>query len=240
MNAGTRELSVVIPAYNEDANIGPTLKKVIYFLNNEGFDSEVIVVNDGSIDRTREIILGFPEVKIIENKTNLGKGYSVKKGILSASKENILFLDADSATPIEEVLKALSFIDSFPLVIGSRNLMGSQIITDQPLYRRFMGKTFSYLVRVFSDLDVKDSQCGFKLFKRKEANHIFLKTTVHGWCFDVEVLFIARKKGFAVKEIPIVWFDHTSTSKIKPLKSSLEMLRDLLRIRVNDWRGRYE
>jgi dolichyl-phosphate beta-glucosyltransferase len=209
-------------------------------LNHKNYDFEVIVVNDGSKDDTLELAKKFlPEIKIIENPGNKGKGYTVKNGILNANKENILFLDADLATPIEEIEKALKYIDDYPIVIGSRNLKDSVILTAQPFYRQLMGKTFALLARVIAGIKVKDSQCGFKMMKREAAQKIFPKITINGWCFDVELLFLAQLKNYKIKEIPVRWIDNAATTKIKPFKSSLEMLRDLLKVKSNYRKGLY-
>jgi dolichyl-phosphate beta-glucosyltransferase len=234
------QVSVVIPAYNESANIERSLSAILYYLNHKNYDFEVIVVNDGSKDDTLELAKKFlPEIKIIENPGNKGKGYTVKNGILNANKENILFLDADLATPIEEIEKALKYIDDYPIVIGSRNLKDSVILTAQPFYRQLMGKTFALLARVIAGIKVKDSQCGFKMMKREAAQKIFPKITINGWCFDVELLFLAQLKNYKIKEIPVRWIDNAATTKIKPFKSSLEMLRDLLKVRSNYRKGLY-
>jgi dolichyl-phosphate beta-glucosyltransferase len=234
------QVSVVIPAYNESANIERSLSAILYYLNHKNYDFEVIVVNDGSKDDTLELAKKFlPEIKIIENPGNKGKGYTVKNGMLNANKENILFLDADLATPIEEIEKALKYIDDYPIVIGSRNLKDSVILTAQPFYRQLMGKTFALLARVIAGIKVKDSQCGFKMMKREAAQKIFPKITINGWCFDVELLFLAQLKNYKIKEIPVRWIDNAATTKIKPFKSSLEMLRDLLKVRSNYRKGLY-
>jgi dolichyl-phosphate beta-glucosyltransferase len=234
------QVSVVIPAYNESANIERSLSAILYYLNHKNYDFEVIVVNDGSKDDTLELAKKFlPEIKIIENPGNKGKGYTVKNGMLNANKENILFLDADLATPIEEIEKALKYIDDYPIVIGSRNLKDSVILTAQPFYRQLMGKTFALLARVIAGIKVKDSQCGFKMMKREAAQKIFPKITINGWCFDVELLFLAQLKNYKIKEIPVRWIDNAATTKIKPFKSSLEMLRDLLKVKSNYRKGLY-
>jgi len=233
-------VSVVIPAYNESANIERSLSAILYYLNHKNYDFEVIVVNDGSKDDTLDLAKKFlPEIKIIENPGNKGKGYTVKNGMLNATKENVLFLDADLATPIEEIEKALKYIDDYPIVIGSRNLKDSVILTAQPFYRQLMGKTFALLARLIAGLKVKDSQCGFKMMKREAVQKIFPKMTINGWCFDVELLFIAQLKNYKIKEIPVRWIDNAATTKIKPFKSSLEMLRDLLKVRSNYKKGLY-
>lgn len=234
-------ISVVIPAYNESANIERSLSAILYYLNNKKFDFEVIVVNDGSKDNTLELAQKFlPQIKIIENPGNKGKGYSVKSGMLNATKENVLFLDADLATPIEELENALKYIEEYPVVIGSRNLKDSIILTAQPYYRQLMGKTFALLARLVAGIKVKDSQCGFKMMKREVAQKIFPKMTISGWCFDVELIFLVQLENYKIKEMPVRWIDNAATTKIKPFTSSMEMFRDLLKVRNNYKRGLYK
>ncbi|MFN4233356.1 MAG: dolichyl-phosphate beta-glucosyltransferase [Bacteroidia bacterium] len=234
-------ISVVIPAYNESANIERSLSAILYYLNNKKFDFEVIVVNDGSKDNTLELAQKFlPQIKIIENPGNKGKGYSVKNGMLNATKENVMFLDADLATPIEELENALKYIDEYQVVIGSRNLKDSIILTAQPYYRQLMGKTFAFLARLVAGIKVKDSQCGFKMMKREVAQKIFPKMTITGWCFDVELLFLAQLENYKIKEMPVRWIDNAATTKIKPFTSSMEMFRDLLKVRNNYKKGLYK
>lgn len=234
-------VSVVIPAYNESANIERSLSAILYYLNNKEYDFEVIVVNDGSKDNTLDLAKKFlPEIRILENPGNKGKGYTVKNGMLNATKENVLFLDADLATPIEELENALRFINEYPIVIGSRNLRESVILTAQPYYRQMMGKIFALLARAIAGINVKDSQCGFKMMKREVAQKIFPKMTITGWCFDVELLFLAQLENYKIKEMPVRWIDNAATTKIKPFKSSLEMFRDLLKVRGNYRKGLYK
>ncbi len=241
MEIGKISVSVVIPAYNESANIERSLGAILYFLSHKKYDYEVIVVNDGSKDNTLELAKKFlPEIKIVENPGNKGKGFTVKNGMLHAAKENVLFLDADLATPIEELENALKYIDEYPVVIGSRNLKDSVILTAQPFYRQMMGKTFALLARVIAGINVKDSQCGFKMMKREVAQKIFPKMTITGWCFDVELLFLAQLENYKIKEMPVRWIDNAATTKIKPFTSSMEMFRDLLKVRNNYRKGLYK
>ena len=152
--------------------------------------------------------------------------------MLRAKGDWVLFLDADMSTPIEEIDKLIPQTEEHDIIIGSRNLPDSYKVSDQPLYRRWMGKSFAYLVRWISGLSFRDTQCGFKMMNRKSLESIFPEMKVLGWAFDVEILLLAQKKDFAVAEVPIVWIDRTFSSKVQPIKTSWEMLLDLIKMRM--------
>lgn len=230
------ELSIVIPAYNEEKRISDSLKKVISFFDKNKEDYELLVVNDGSKDKTVEIIKEFSKnnkrVKLIDYKTNRGKGYAVKTGVLAANGKKILFSDADLSTPIKEYEKLNEWYKKgFDICVGSRRLSGSKIYVKQPLHRRIIGKAFVTLVKMLSSLDLKDTQCGFKLYNAKKAKKIFLKQKIDGFSFDVEVLYLAKKNGYSIKEVPVEWNDSERYSKVNPVKESFKMLSDLIKIR---------
>ena len=231
-------LSVVIPAYNEEKRIFITLNKIVKYFDAKSYSYEIIVVNDGSNDNTIEVVNKFIDqckgIKLLQNGTNKGKGYSIKKGILHATGEFVLFSDADLSTPIEETDKLFAWFDKgYDLVIGSRALKESDIQVHQPWFREIMGKVFNVFVRLITIKGIKDTQCGFKCFKKTVIPDVFGKQTIDRFGFDVELLWIANKQGYNIKEIPIQWFNEPN-SKVSPLSDSLQMFFDLVKIRIND------
>lgn len=236
-------LSIVIPAYNEEAVIEKTLREVVGYLEGKSLSYEIIVVCDGCKDNTASIAEGFVKVNdrisVIDRKTNMGKGFSVKEGCLNAKGEYVIFTDADLSTPIEEVEKLLKWLKSnYDIAIGSRGLKESDIKIHQPWYRETMGKIFNLFVQILVMRGIKDSQCGFKGFKKEVAQKIFRKQTINGFGFDVEILYIARKFGYRIKEVPVRWLNRKE-SRVNPLIHSIQMLTDLIRIRFLDRKGTY-
>lgn len=231
-------VTIVIPSYNEEKRIGKTIRRIIRYMGDSRY--EIIVVDDGSDDRTREIVEkeGQDHVKLIRNKTNKGKGYSVKKGIREARYPLVLFSDSDLATPIEELEKLKDYIREHDIAIASRYLPGSDIRLKQPLHRRLMARCFRFIVNVIAVRGFKDTQCGFKLFRTDVAKEIISHQRLSRYSFDVEILFIAKKKGYRITEVPVVWIDQAG-SKVNPVKDSLAVFFDLFRIRINDIKGRY-
>ena len=234
------EISVIIPAYNEEKRIEPTLKKVINYLDNNFDKYEIIVVDDGSTDNTYKIVSRYKKnnVKILRNEINKGKGYSVKRGILNVKYSLVLFSDSDLATPIEELEKFINYIKTYDIIIASRNLKESDIKIKQPMYRQLMGKTFPLLVNLIALRGFKDTQCGFKLFKTDVAKKIVSLQTFERFSFDVEILFIAKKLRYKIKEAPVIWIDKEG-SKVNPIKDSIKMLIDLFKIRYNNLLDKY-
>jgi len=237
-------LSIVIPTYNEEKRIGLTLQKIQEYLEKQDYNYEIIVVDDGSKDNTWELLKETAqqneEIYIMRNGENKGKGYSVKKGVLQSHGEYILFSDADLSTPIEEAEKLLSSLlaRECDIAIGSRGLSDSDIQIPQPWYRRTMGRIFNLLVQIIVMRGIKDTQCGFKCFRRRVVYEIFPKQRINGFSFDVEILYIARKYHYRIKEIPVRWFN-SPFSHVHPIRSSLEMFLDLIKIKINDWREKY-
>ena len=227
------DISVIIPAYNEEKLIRNSISKIISIFENKKFDYEIIVVDDCSKDKTRDIVKSFHSrnVVLIKNKKNLGKGYSIKKGVLSAKKNLILFSDADLSTPIRELNHLLKYIGSYDIVIGSRRMDGSLITIKQPFYRRIPGRIFPILVNLIVLKDIRDTQCGFKLFKRDVAKDLFKKQTIKGFCFDVEILKLAIDSGYRIKEVPVIWENYLD-SKINPIIDPIKMFTDLIKIRL--------
>jgi len=228
-------LSVIIPAYNEEKRITKTLLDAGEYLKNQDYESEVIVVDDGSADNTAGIVSGLKNkiknLSLVSNGLNRGKGFSVRRGMISASGEYRLFMDADNSTPISEISKLLPFLSSgYDIAIGSRSVEGSNIISAQPWQRKFLGNCYALMVKIFAGLyGFRDTQCGFKVFSAESANDIFSKCRINGWSFDVETLALAKKLGYTVKEVPINWQDSPGT-KVK-IKGIIKAGFDLLRIR---------
>ncbi|MBN2490156.1 MAG: glycosyltransferase family 2 protein [Planctomycetes bacterium] len=236
------DVSVVIPAYNEEARLGATLDRVLGFLRERGHDHEILVVDDGSRDGTAALAetYGGRGVRLLRNPTNRGKGYSVRRGMLAANRPQVLFSDADLSTPIEELDKlAIPLREGAAAVaIGSRAVAGAQVEVSQPFYRVAMGKIFNRMVRLIALGGLADTQCGFKLFTREAAQAVFSRQRFERFGFDVEVLYIARKLGLKIAEVPVRWVNSAET-KVSAVRDAADMFLDLFRIRWNDLRGRY-
>jgi len=229
------EISIVIPAYNEEKRIGKTLERVYEYFKKKKTEFEIIVVDDGSNDRTVEIVEKFSsdkkEIRILKHEKNMGKGKAVKTGILDAKGNLILFTDADLSTPIEEFEKLKKKIENgYDIAIGSRALKGSKIVIPQPFYRRIIGRIFPLLVRLIVIKDFKDTQCGFKLFKKEVAKKIFSQLKTEGFAFDVEVLARGKKENFKIAEVGVLWYN-SPESKVSILKSPFKMFLELNRIK---------
>jgi glycosyltransferase involved in cell wall biosynthesis len=236
--------SIVIPAYNESARLRATLEKVLAYVHAQGWNAEVIVVNDGSRDNTAEIVHAYaakdPTLRLVENPGNRGKGYSVRNGMLNARGRFVLFSDADLSAPIEEASKLFQALEAdADIAIGSRWLRAETQTQRQPLYRQFFGRVFNLLLRLTLGLHFKDTQCGFKAFKQPAVQAIFPLQKIERWGFDPEILFLARKFGFRVQEVPVAW-GHSGGTRIHPLKDGSRMFLEMLHIRWNDWSGKYE
>ena len=236
-------LSLVIPAYNEEARLPATLSRIAEYLREQAYGYEVIVVSDGSRDRTAAAACewrpeGFP-LEVIDRKENRGKGYTVREGAARARGEYILFSDADLSTPIEEVEKFFPFLrEGFEVVIGSRSMKDSEIVVHQPFHRELMGRVFNGLVRFLAVPGIADTQCGFKSFTRRAAEEIFPRCRIEGFSFDVEILCLARKLNLPVREVPVRWFNAPGSS-ISPLRDSILMLIDIFRVKFYALGGAY-
>lgn len=228
-------LSIVIPAYNEAERLPASLALVRSFMDRRARGYEVVVVNDGSRDSTEakveELAETWPELRLLNNPGNRGKGFSVRNGVLNARGDAILFTDADLSTPIDDLEKLAAFLDAFPVVIGSRGLKDADIQIHQPAHRELLGRAFNLAFQAMLLPGVHDSQCGFKLFTRQAARACFSRATIDGFGFDGEVLFLARKLGFGIKEVPVVWRNDLR-SKVSPLKDGTRMLADLVTTRL--------
>jgi glycosyltransferase involved in cell wall biosynthesis len=238
------QLSIVIPAYNESARIENALERVMACIAKQGWDAEVLVVDDGSTDVTTDIIQHWmernPRLHLIKNEGNRGKGYSVRNGLLQAAGEVVMFTDADLSAPMEEAERLLAAIaDGADVAIGSRWMDKTRQTIHQPLYRRFFGRCFNWVTRTVMGLPFKDTQCGFKAFKRPAAQIIFRLQRIERWGFDPEILFIARKLGYEIREVPVTW-GHDERSRMSYLKDGMKMLEEMAIIRGNSIAGRYD
>ena len=236
--------SIVIPAYNEGTRLRATLEKVLAYMREQNLDAEVIVVNDGSRDNTAGIVREFAQtnsrLRLLENPGNRGKGYSVRNGMLNAHGEIVLFSDADLSSPIEEMAKLLQALQSgADIAIGSRWLRSELQTQRQPFHRQVFGRIFNLLLRLTLGLQFADTQCGFKVFTRRASQKIFPLQRIERWGFDPEVLFLARKFGFQVKEVAVLW-GHSGGTRIHPLKDGSRMFLEMLRIRWYDLTGKYD
>jgi glycosyltransferase involved in cell wall biosynthesis len=234
----------VIPAYNEAARIENALARVLECVEQQHWDAEVLVVDDGSKDATPQIVHRwmerYPRLHLIQNNGNRGKGYSVRNGLLQAAGDIVMFTDADLSAPMEEAERLFAAIaDGADVAIGSRWLDKARQTIHQPLYRRFFGRCFNWVTRTVMGLPFKDTQCGFKAFRREAAQVIFRLQRIERWGFDPEILFIARKLGYDIREVPVTW-GHDERSRMSYLKDGMKMLEEMAVIRGNSVAGRYD
>ena len=234
-------LSVIIPAFNEETRILPTLDQVVEYLSRQPYSWEVLVVDDGSSDSTASLVGQFADshdhVKLI-TVPHQGKGWAVQRGMLEASGQYRFFCDADLSMPIEQLSRFLpQNLSSFDIAIGSREAAEAQRF-NEPLLRYLMGRIFNRITRLLMVRNISDTQCGFKCFRGEVAQDLFSLQRLHGFSFDIEILFLAQLKGLHIVEIPIDWY-YRGESKVQRLKDTLLMLRDFLRIRTNHLLGKY-
>ena len=234
-------LSIVIPAYNEESRLPKTLEQVIAFITSQSYPAEVLVVENGSTDRTLAVGQSFaeryPQIRLIHNPER-GKGLAVKRGMLEARGEYRFMCDADLSMPIQEVKRFLPpQLDGFDIAIASREAPGA-VRYNEPYYRHFIGRGYNLLIRWLALPGLHDTQCGFKCFRGKVAEDLFTRQTFSGWSFDVEVLFIGRLRSYQIVELPIPWY-YNAESKIKVFGDSFHMGRDLIKMRLNALRGVY-
>ncbi len=238
----TPYLSIIIPAFNEETRLPQTLPKVAKFVEAQSYQAEVLVVDDGSIDRTPDIVEEFSTehaaVRLVRAEHG-GKGHAVKVGMLQARGEYAFLCDADLAMPITELPKFLPpQQNSYEVAIGSREVEGA-VRYDEPAYRHVMGRVFNWLVKVMAVPGFEDTQCGFKCFHTSVIQDLFSHQTIDGFSFDVEVLYIAQKRDYKIIEVPIHWY-YQSESKVHPVRDTFRMFRDMIRVRQNDRQGLYE
>ena len=232
------DLSVVIPAFNEAARLPRTLERVTAFLREGSRSYEVLVADDGSTDQTAQKARAAGAT-VLRDDQNRGKGHAVRRGMLAARGQRRLMTDADLSTPIEELPRFLARMDEgFDVVIGSRALPGSTIEVHQPWFRENVGRVYNLFVRALALPGLRDTQCGFKLWSARAAREAFSAARLDGFSFDVEALYVARKRGYRIAEIPVVW-RNDAASRVG-LGGGSRAFPDLLRIRWHDWTGRYE
>lgn len=235
---------MIVPAYNEERRMLPTLRRMAEYFAAQPYSWTVTVVSDGSTDLTPRIVQefadGHPQFRLIAYAPNRGKGHAVRRGMLEAEGEWLLFSDADLATPIEEVEKLLAAVrDGAEIAIGSRPLRESRLEIRQPLYREMAGRLFNVIVQLLAVKGIRDTQCGFKLFREDAAREVFRRSRIDGFGFDFETMMIARDLGYRIVEVPIRWA-HQEGSKVRLLRDGARMIGDLLRLRLMGKKRRLE
>ena len=235
--------SIVLPAYNEGERIAATIEKIFAFAEQKGWQTELIVVNDGSSDDTVEVVRRCaatrPGVRLLQNPGNRGKGYSVRHGMLQAQGEILLFSDADLSSPIAEAEKLFAAVaGGADVAIGSRWMKTELQLRRQPLYRQLLGRVFNLALRMILGLRFQDTQCGFKAFTRRSAHMLFPLQKIERWGFDPELLYLAKRSHLRVEEVPVAWA-HREGTRINPLRDGMHMFVEMLQIRWNGLRGDY-
>lgn len=236
------ELSIIIPSYNEEARLPGTLERIAVYIAASGRETEVLVVDDGSKDRTAEVAAKFreqiPLLRVLSNGVNCGKGFSVRHGMLEAHGQMVLFTDADLSAPIEEADKLLAQLADHDVAIGSRALDRNLIFVHESPFREFAGIVFNTIVRIILRLPFVDTQCGFKAFRRERCRILFEQQRIERFGFDPELLYLARHHGLRSVEIPVRW-GHSPATKVNMLRDSTLMFVDVFTIRWNSMLGRY-
>jgi dolichyl-phosphate beta-glucosyltransferase len=235
-------LSIIIPAHNEEKRLPNTLEQVLAFLGKQNYESEVLVIENGSTDNTYEVAQDYARqhtsLRVIREEGR-GKGLAVRRGMLEARGEYRLMCDADLSMPIEEVNKFLPpALEDFDVAIASREAKGS-VRYDEPSYRHLGGRGINLVIRLLILPGLQDTQCGYKCFRAETAKDLFRRQTLSGWSFDIEILFIARRHGYRIREVPIDWYYRTD-SKVNAIRDALHMVGDIFRIHANAWRGLYD
>lgn len=239
--ARSKMISVIVPVYNESKRVF-NLKSIFDYLKKKYKFSEIIVVNDGSTDDTIKKLRAMKrdiEFRLVSYKLNKGKGWAVKQGMLKATGDYRIFCDVDLSTPISELENLLHYISHHDVVIGTRKISKSKVIVEQPAWRKWLGKGFTFLSQVTLRVWVSDFTCGFKLFSANSAKRIFSRTRIYRWGFDSEIMFLAKKYNLKIKEVPVTWINDTLT-KVKFPRDILISVRELGNILLNDWTGIYK
>jgi dolichyl-phosphate beta-glucosyltransferase len=237
-------LSIIIPAYKESKRIPETLKKVSGYLKQQSYNYEIVVVNDGSPDNTAKVVKGLTQeienLRLIDNKENHGKGYVVRQGLLESRGQYRVFMDADNSTSVDHVEKMFpQFEKGFDVVIGSRDIEGAKLPVPQGKFRIFVGDVFNLLVQFLTGLwGIKDTQCGFKGFTKECVEKVVPQCKIDRFAFDPEILIIAKRMGYKIKEIPVTWYNDPNSTV--GFSNMINMAKDLFRIRLNIIKGVYE
>jgi glycosyltransferase involved in cell wall biosynthesis len=234
-------LSIIIPAHNEERRLPQTLEQVVHFVGTQNFETEILVVENASTDRTLEVGNEYasrhPTVRVLHDDLP-GKGRAVQKGMLAATGAYRFFADADFSMPPEEIVRFIPPVVDVPVAIASREAPGA-VRYDEPVYRHITGRVFNSLIRILVLPALNDTQCGFKMFRADVAEDLFRRQTLMGWSFDVELLYIASRRGYPILEIPIPWYFNPE-SKVNVFRDSWRMFLDLLTIRCNGHKGLYD
>lgn len=237
-------LSVIVPAYNEETNLEKNIRKFYAYLEKQSFDFEIIIVNDGSNDNTEQIaqtlVTKLKNIKLLSKKKNQGKGAAIRDGLLAGLGNFLLFLDADNATSIDHLEKVWPLLKNNDLVIGSRNhhdIDEAKQIKKQILFKRLLGMSGNKLIKLFTRININDTQCGFKIFTKKSVKAIIPKTKINRWAIDVEILTIAKKQNLKVGIIPVTWYCGPN-SRVR-IKGYAIALKELFIIKLNDIKGKY-
>ncbi|OGL45145.1 MAG: hypothetical protein A2161_00775 [Candidatus Schekmanbacteria bacterium RBG_13_48_7] len=235
-------LSIIIPAYNEEDRIGPTLLQILDLVKDSGLKIEIVVVDDGSIDNTRDRVLNISDrynnLRLISHKNNRGKGAAIRTGVLNARGSKILYTDADFSYPVTRLAELIGKLENHDVIIGSRTHPDSRMIVPPPVYRKWLAFIFSFMVRILLGLPFLDTQCGFKGFKTEIAIKLFRLARIDGFSFDAEILTIAHLHGYSICEIPVSLV-HSFGSRLSLFKDAIIMAVDIVRIRYNIWKGYY-
>lgn len=242
MTRKTPLLSIIVPAYNEASRLPQTLPQIADFVLEQPYQAEVLIINNNSSDNTREIACEFahefPFVKVLDEPVQ-GKGAAVRTGMLAATGDYLFMADADLSMPIAEVNKFLPpVLSDYDVAIGSREAPGA-VRYNEPEYRHIMGRIFNLIVRLLAVPGFQDTQAGFKCFRRQVAVDVLANQTINGWAFDVELLYIAVRRGYDIIEVPIHWH-YRQNSRVNPLRDAIDMFRQVLRIRLNGMQGQYD
>lgn len=235
-------LSVILPTYNEEARIVPSLESRHKYLEAQDYAYELIIVNDGSTDKTKELVLDkieeWPHFRLIDNKVNKGKGGVVKQGMLEAFGQWRLFMDVDESVTINEIERLWPYTKDYEIIIGSRYTEGGRVTKKQPLIRRVISRGGNLLIQILIAWGIKDTQCGFKLFSAAAAKEIFPRQTMERWSFDMELVAIAKKHGYKIKEVPVIWKEQAG-SRLGAAKAAARSLHDVFVIWWNKIVGKY-